>query len=168
MARAARVRGVCGILRAAYGMPRFGNPTDPLDDLIYVIVSTRTTMAVAQRISGQLKAAFAIWDDALRPPVSRLRRILKPSGLSVKKSRQIVTALRRIKTRFGRCDLRPLSTQSDGQIEKFLVSLPGVSEKVAKCVMMYVMHRRVLPVDVHVYRVWEVFYCGPTFFRAIV
>lgn len=34
-----------------------------------------------------------------------------------------------------------------------LVSLPGVSKKVAKCVLMYSLGRSVLPVDVRVHRV---------------
>jgi len=33
-----------------------------------------------------------------------------------------------------------------------LISLPGVGRKIAKCVLMYALHRRVLPVDVHVHR----------------
>lgn len=41
---------------------------------------------------------------------------------------------------------------SDTDAEAFLVALPGVSRKVAKCVMMYSLDRRVLPVDVHVHR----------------
>ena len=34
-----------------------------------------------------------------------------------------------------------------------LITLPGVSDKVAKCVMMYTMGKQVLPVDAHVHRV---------------
>src|SRR5262249_43991044 len=35
----------------------------------------------------------------------------------------------------------------------YLAELPGVSDKVAKCVMMYTLGFDVLPVDVHVFRV---------------
>ena len=152
-ARVSRIRAVCGILRKTYGLPRFGNPSDPLDDLIYVMISTRTTMAVTETVFSRLKKGFRSWDDVLRLPISRLRRILKPAGLSVRKSAQIRATLRTIKGRFGLCDLRPLSMEADAAVEEFLVSLPGVSQKVAKCVMMYAMQRQVLPVDVHVYRV---------------
>ncbi len=43
-----------------------------------------------------------------------------------------------------------MSVEETGEL---LVSLPGVSEKVAKCIMMYTLNHRVLPVDVHVHRV---------------
>ena len=35
----------------------------------------------------------------------------------------------------------------------YLTKLPGVSTKVAYCVMMYTMDRQVLPVNVHVHRI---------------
>ena len=58
-----------------------------------------------------------------------------------------------IKSDLGRCDLTALKGEPEEVVEKYLTSLPGVSEKVAKCVMMYTMSARVLPVDVHVHRV---------------
>src|SRR5437868_511978 len=84
--RIARVKDVCSILRASYGMPQFGNPTDPLDDLIYVIVSTRTSLEVAQRVFTALKTEYRVWDEVLATRRSKLRRILRPAGLSEKKS----------------------------------------------------------------------------------
>jgi hypothetical protein len=33
---------VCRALSRVYGSPRHGNPRNPLDDLIYIVLSTRT------------------------------------------------------------------------------------------------------------------------------
>jgi endonuclease III len=151
--RASTVLSVCKMLQKTYGSPRFGNPLDPLDDLIYIIVSTRTSLRVAGRTFREIKATYRTWDDLLKSPGQRFRKLLKPAGLSGKKSLQIRGALRMIAARFGRCELRFRSDDSSDIVEQFLVSLPGVSEKVAKCVMLYTMRRRVLPVDVHVHRV---------------
>lgn len=57
-----------------------------------------------------------------------------------------------LRQEFGRATLAPLRTMTDGEAEAFLVSLPGVGAKVAKCVLMYSLEREVLPVDVHVHR----------------
>jgi endonuclease III len=151
--RLLEVRTVCRILRRKYGLPTFGNPSDPLDDLIYVLISTRTSLEVAARTFGELRQAFPTWDEILRSTQSRLRRVLKPAGLSEKKSWQIRSALTEIRRAFGRCELNTLSTKDDAEVHAFLIRLPGVSDKVAKCVMMYAMGRSVLPVDVHVHRV---------------
>jgi len=147
------VRNVCRRLKKAYGTPRLGNPTDPLDDLVSIILSNKTGPRVARRTYKELRKRFRSWEAFLEAPISEARSVLKPAGLSAVKSRQLRGALRSIKNHFGSCDLRPLRRKPPEDAEDFLVSLPGVSEKVAKCVIMYTMNAKVLPVDVHVHRV---------------
>jgi len=147
------VRHVCKILTRTYGTPRFGNPSDPLDDLIYIILSNKTTPRMARRTYRLLKKRFGKWDQILAVPISVLRSVLRPAGLSAVKSLHIRGALRSIKERFGSCDLRPLKLLTAQAAQDYLVELPGVSEKVAKCVMMYTLHLGVLPVDTHVHRI---------------
>jgi endonuclease III len=147
------VRGVCKALRQNYGTLRLGNPSDPLEDLLYIILSNKTAPHTARNTYARLRKRFPHWEGILKEPAVKLRRLLKPAGLSIVKSGQIRAALRAIKRRFGRCDLTPLKHWQPGEAENFLVGLPGVSKKVAKCVMMYTLSMRVLPVDSHVHRV---------------
>lgn len=152
--RARTVRLVCETLEKEYGKPRFGNPQEPVDDLIYVILSNRTSPVVAQRVYASLKGRFVTWDRLLTSSsVSELAKSLQPAGLAVVKSRQIWGALEKIRTDFGSCDIGHLRDQPAEAVENYLVSLPGVSLKVAKCVMMYTLDAEVLPVDSHVHRV---------------
>jgi endonuclease III len=151
--RVREVASVCTALSNAYGTPRFGNPTDPLDDLIFIILSNKTGPAAARKTYRDLRRRFPRWDNILSAPLSTLESILKPAGLSAVKSRQIRAALYRIKKEFGRCNLNALKRTSADDAEDFLVGLPGASEKVAKCVMMYTLHLGVLPVDTHVHRI---------------
>lgn len=147
------VENVCEILKGSYGTPRLGNPSDPLDDLVFIILSNKTGPKTASRTFRALRERFRQWEDLLAVPISEVRRLLKPAGLSAVKSRQLRAAIRSIRDRFGRCDLNALRGKPDKEIEAFLVTMPGVSEKVAKCVMMYTLNAKVLPVDVHVHRV---------------
>lgn len=151
--RALTVRAVCKAFEDAYGLPRFGNPADPLDDLIYIILSNKTSGAMSASIYHQLKAKAPTWEHVVAHGPRWLERVIRQGGLSHVKSRQIIGALRRIRSEFGRCDLRPLRGQPPDSIEAFLTALPGVSEKVAKCVMLYALDCEVLPVDTHVYRI---------------
>lgn len=148
-----KVRQVCSRLRQTYGFPRHGNPSNSLEDLLYLILSNRTAPNVAQSTYDTLKGAFRSWDDLLRAPIHQVRKILSPAGLSRKRTLQIRGLLRAIRNRFGRCDLTALRGLDNSEAERFLSSLPGVSLKVAKCVMMYTLRRQVLPVDVHVHRI---------------
>lgn len=147
------VRNVCRTLTYVYGTPRFGNPVDPLDDLIFIILSNKTNSATACRTYQHLRTRFPRWDGILRAPISALRSILRPSGLSTVKSRQIRAMLRQIKKDFRACNLDALQRVSSSVAENYLISLKGVSEKVAKCVMMYTLAMPVLPVDTHVHRI---------------
>jgi endonuclease III len=145
---------VCEILKEEYGKPRFGNPDDPLDDLIYVILSNRTAPGVARRIYEDLKGRFDTWDELLTSSsVFEIIEFLKFAGLAAVKSQQIWAALEKIRWDFGSCDLSQLHDLPQEKAEEYLTSLPGVSLKVAKCVMMYTLNSEVLPVDSHVHRV---------------
>jgi len=144
---------VCKQLRGAYGAPRLGNPKDPLDDLVYVVVSNKTSAQMARLTYRRLKARFESWDEVLATGSKVLRPILKPAGLSEVKAKQLRAAFKKIREDFGKCDLRALRQRSEGDVHEYLVGLPGVSDKVAKCVMMYTMGASVLPVDAHVHRI---------------
>ena len=151
--RSRLVTKVCRRFDADFGKRRLGNPRDPVDDLVFIIVSNKTAPIVATRTFAKLKQSYGSWDDLCNSSVGRLRSILKPAGLSKVKSVQLRTALQTIKKDFGTCDLRSLRRQPLDTVHKYLTSLPGVSDKVAKCVMMYTMSASVLPVDVHVHRI---------------
>ena len=151
--RLGTVERVCETLEGIYNCQRLGNPERAIDDLIYIIVSNRTSPTITQRVYDGLQKRYASWDAILNEPIIELQTILAPAGLSIKKSSQIVGALQKIKEDFGRCDLSLLEGKPEAEMHSYLTSLPGVSDKVAKCVMMYTLGVQVLPVDSHVYRV---------------
>lgn len=148
-----RIYSVCGALARTYRNPRHGNPSIPLDDLIYIILSTRTRDSSFAKRFRTLKKSFTSWNRISLNDRSRLKRILIPGGLGKLKTEQIIDIIEELRRRFGSATLAPLSRMSNGQAEAFLTSLPGVGPKIAKCVLMYTFDRQVLPVDVHVHRV---------------
>lgn len=147
------VEGVCRALEAKYGRPRLGNPRNPVDDLVYIILSNKTMPATASKVYRELRSRFITWTDFLRVPARTIRGILRPAGLSVVKTSQLRRSLRKIRRDFGGLDLAVLRSWSTSEAEEYLLSLPGVSKKVAKCVIMYTMRGHVLPVDAHVHRI---------------
>lgn len=147
------VMEVCSMLRERYGISRLGNPEDPLEDLVYIILSNKTSPATAQLVYSQLKEVFHDWDAVVTQPKAVLYSTLRPAGLAAIKSEQIRGTLMRVREERGVYDIGHLRGKSDEETESFLTSLPGVSEKVAKCVQMYTLGSEVLPVDAHVHRV---------------
>jgi hypothetical protein len=53
--RAQVVRRVCEALTGTYGLPRFGNPANPIDDLVYIVLSNRTSPDMARAVYARLK-----------------------------------------------------------------------------------------------------------------
>lgn len=140
-------------LQEAHGSPRHGNKDDPLDELVYIILSNRTRQESAQAGFDALVEAFGSWAAMAEADTSDIIGAIRHLGLARVKGTQLLEILARLKADFGDVSLSDLSSWSSAEAEAYLVSLPGVSKKVAKCVLMYSMGRSVLPVDVHVHRV---------------
>ena len=78
--RSRTVAAVCDALEDAYGRPRLENPDDPLDDLIYIILSNKASMLVARKLFGAIKDQFHQWDAVLESPPSVLTALSGPAG----------------------------------------------------------------------------------------
>lgn len=149
------MRRIAGILEDAYGSPDHGNKSDPLDELVYIVLSQMTTAPSFARVYDRLKEEVPNWDLLLSMPVRRLKRLIGDAGLSNQKAPRIRAIVRRAVSDFGSADLSDLARLPDDRVLSYLTSLPGVGIKTAKCVMMYSLGRRVLPVDTHVARVTQ-------------
>src|SRR5688500_13211727 len=55
------VANVCASLARRYGAPRHGNPTDPVDDLVFIILSNKTSPASAVAAFDALRTRFGSW-----------------------------------------------------------------------------------------------------------
>lgn len=148
-----RIVRCCGLLTRRYANPRHGNKRNPLDELVYIMLSTRTSESVFRGIYRNLRKAFPSWNEIDGRRIGELHRVLGPGGLSALKAYQLLGIFSALRREFGRATLSPLKAMRNDKAEQFLTSLPGVGKKVAKCVLMYSLGRHVLPVDVHTHRV---------------
>ena len=112
-----------------YGGPRHGNPRNALDDLIYIILSTRTRDASFTNTFRTLKKSFPNWGGIVPKQRSRLELILSPGGLGKLKALQIVGIILELKKHFGSATLSPLAKMADNEAEVFLTSLPGALDR---------------------------------------
>lgn len=150
-------RRVRTALASRYGEPSrsrlpLGNKRDPLDELIYILLTVQTQYGV-DGVWDALKSRFPTWGHVLRAREESLRRVIEPLGLSQQRARRIRIVLRAVRDEMGTLSLRRLRRMETADAEAFLTSLPGVGLKVARCVLMYSCGHDVLPVDAHVFRV---------------
>jgi endonuclease III len=93
------------------------------------------------------------WDDVRKASEAKIADTIKYGGLQNKKAHYIKGALEKIKADFGELSLDPLDEYSDNKALRYLESLPGISVKSARCILMYSLGRKLFPVDTHVWRV---------------
>src|SRR5262249_32295623 len=129
-----RARHVVRVLEKRYGSPRLNNKDDPLDELVFILLSQMTTGPSYERVFDRLKKALQTWDRLLSTDVSEVKALIADAGLSSQKAPRLVTIARRLQEDFGAVTLAPLIDQADDAAEQYLTSLPGVGVKTAKCV----------------------------------
>lgn len=147
------LREIAHRLEGAYGRPRHHNPPDPLDDLIFIVLSRMTQEVKYVRTYRALRERMPTWNLVCESPPDELELILQDAGLSRTKTGHIRAILAEIQAREGELDLSRLHALPDDAVERYLTSLPGVARKTARCVMLYALGRNVLPVDAHVWRI---------------
>jgi endonuclease-3 len=149
----ARAAAICRALDAAYARPDLGNFADPVDELVYILLSTMTTEANYQRSYAALRAALPTWDAVLAAPVGQIEAAIAGGGLAPTKARLIQELLGRLRRDWGGFDLSFMRAWAVADLRGYLTTLPGIGYKAATCVVAYSFGRDVCPVDTHTYRV---------------
>jgi endonuclease-3 len=149
----AHVPQVCRALIRAYSPTRLGNKLNPLDEFLYILLSLRTNEVGLTKAYRAFKRRFPRWHSVDTASVSQIEDAIRPGGLARQKAAYILNAIRLIKSRFGEVSLDRLKGLPQNEIEEFLLSLPGVGKKSARCIMMYSLGLDVLPADTHVMRI---------------
>ena len=151
------------LLELAYRSADLGNLDDPLDEAIYILLSLQTREAVYRRVFQHLKARYSSWVEVLDAPDEELVRILRPGGFQNRRAktlRRFIQAVAEENSRRGSqagkpLDLDFLHEMGNKEALAFLVGLPGVGPKTARCIMAYSLGRQSFAVDTHVHRVLE-------------
>lgn len=126
---------------------------DPVEELVYTVLSQNTSDVNSHRAFAALRERFPTWEALARARPSQVAAAIRPGGLSNIKAPRILSILRTIRERNGSIDLDWMHDASDREVSDYLLSLPGVGPKTAACVLAFSLGRPALPVDTHVHRV---------------
>jgi len=148
-----KVEAIAEALKKEYKDFTHHNKSNPLDELLFIICSIKRSEKVYTSSFKALKKAFPSHKALLAAPVEKISGLLASSGLQNQKALMIKQTITAITDRFGRPTLAHLKKMSDAECEDFLLGLHGVGRKVAHCVMMYALGRKVFPVDSNCWRI---------------
>ncbi|MGE5572999.1 MAG: endonuclease III domain-containing protein [Bacteroidota bacterium] len=121
--------------------------------MLYILLSTRTRGVTFSIVYDELRMAFPENELLAKASEAELATVLRRGGLANRKASQLRRILDGILEAGHGADLWWLDSLGDEDAEAFLTSLPGVGIKIARCIMMYSLHRKVFPVDTHVRRI---------------
>lgn len=142
-------------LAATYPETDLGNPSDPLDDLLYIVLSGQTSEPLYQNTFQALKAVYPKWRGLAQATTREIEKAIAGGGLASQKASYIKTIMESIEAAHGKPSLNHLRDLPTEQAEQYLAGLPGVGVKTARCVVMYTLNREVFPADVNCLRVME-------------
>jgi endonuclease III len=148
-----RAAAICRLLDVAYGQPDLGNHADPVDELVYILLSTMTTEANYQRSYAALRTALPTWEGVESAPGEMVEAAIAVGGLAPTKARLIQALLAQLRRDWGGLDLTFMRAWAVSDLRRYLTTLPGIGYKAATCVVGYSFGRDVCPVDTHTYRV---------------
>lgn len=144
---------IAELLKNTYGDFGHYNRKNPLDELLFIICSVRTSEKNYQNTYKLLRKEFPSFSMLAEASAEYIAKPLATGGLQNQKSIAVKKIISAIVDKFGKPTLAPLKQLSDEDCEKFLTSLPGVGKKVARCIMIYSLNRKVFPVDTHCWRI---------------
>jgi len=147
------IERVIELLEHEYSPSQWHSDRDPVDVLIGTILSQNTSDANSGRAFASLKASFDSWESVAIAPAEHIAQVIKSGGLSQIKAVRIKQALGQIEKEQGRISLDSLKSMNMAEAEDYLIRLPGVGLKTARCVLLFSLGKPSLPVDTHVFRV---------------
>jgi len=147
------VKEITKTLVREFGRPRLGNKRNPFNELLYILLSSKTPPDRYQEVYRTLRCAYKLAEDFADANSEDVAKVISHGGLQNRKAQAIVSIAQRLKREFGRVTLAPLAKMENDEAEAFLISLPEVSKKTARCVLMYALDRDVFPVDSHCFRI---------------
>lgn len=147
------IEEVIELLEQEYGPTEWHVDRDPVDVLIGTILSQNTSDVNSGRAFASLKASLHSWEAVASAPVEYIAQAIKRGGLSRIKAIRIKQILEQIENEQGRISLDYLKSKSVAEAEEYLMRLPGVGHKTARCVLLFSLGKPSLPIDTHIFRV---------------
>jgi len=152
------------LLEATYRSADLGNIADDvLAETIYILLTLQTQELVYQRVLGALRERFPTWIEAMKAAIEDLECVLRTGGLQHQRAVKLQELLWAVyadnidrgvgPAAGGDLTLEYLRDLDAEAAERFLLSLPGIGVKSARCIESYALGLDRFAVDTHIQRI---------------
>jgi endonuclease-3 related protein len=151
-----KLKQVRRILRGHYNPENHFNKAKVFDEILFIFFSWRTPIRKAEEIFQDICSSYPNKNDLFELPEDTWFQFLHSGGKARDKARTIVKLLMQLKQDFNSIEeIENLANWHDENIKSYLISLPGIKEKSAYCIMLYAMKKAFFPADAHCLRICQ-------------
>lgn len=149
-----RLEDVQERLLAHYGPPQPRDLWDPLTQMIYSMLSSRTKTEASHAVLKALRERFGTWENLRDAAIPEIEDTIRPATFPERKAVQLKAALVSITERCGSLDLGFLARSRTEKIRAWLEAFDGVGVKTSAAVVNFsTLRRRAMCVDSHHLRI---------------
>ena len=146
------------LLLGYYGQPAPREPWDPLTQLIYSLLASRTKTPVSHQVMRDLEKAFHAgpgnWDPVREASVNEIEHAIASITFPEQKAPRLKALLQQITARVGSLTLDFLAKYRTDKIRSWLEQFEGVGSQVSAAVVNFsTLRRRALVIDANHLRV---------------
>ncbi|WP_051978173.1 endonuclease III domain-containing protein [Edaphobacter aggregans] len=151
-----RLPHVHRLLLGHFGEPKRREPWDPLSQMIYSLLASRTKTELTYAIVRNLRHRFGTWENLRDAPLGEIEEAIRDITFPEQKALYLKAALEQITERYGSLTLDFLARYRTDKTRAWLEQLPGVGRQVSAAIVNFSsLRRRAIPVDAHHLRVTQ-------------
>jgi endonuclease-3 len=144
------------LLLGHFGEPKAREPWDPLSQLIYSLLSSRTKTELTYAVVRHLRARFGTWENLRDAPIREIEDAIRDITFPEQKALHLKASLEQITERYGSLTLDFLTRYRTDKVRAWLEQLPGVGRQVSAAVVNFsTLRRKAISVDAHHLRVTQ-------------
>ncbi|HYT93092.1 MAG TPA: DNA (cytosine-5-)-methyltransferase [Gemmataceae bacterium] len=158
------IERVAELLEVTYRSADLGNIIDDvLAETVYILLTLQTQELVYQRVLSAVLERFPTWLEVMRAPLEDLEDVLRTGGFQHQRAVKLQNLLQVVyadnvdrgvgPASGGDLTLEYLRDLNASAAEGFLLSLPGIGVKSARCVQSYALQLDRFAVDTHIQRI---------------
>jgi endonuclease-3 len=126
---------------------------EPIQELVFTILSQHTSDTNSERAFRGLMARFGTLEEVARADVAEIEQAITSGGLARVKAPRIKAVLNRVLELNGSLDLSFLREMPLNEAKAWLRQLPGIGPKSAGIILSFALGMPAMAIDTHIYRV---------------
>jgi endonuclease-3 len=136
-----------------YGTPRWKGPENPLESMIWTVLSQNTNDVNSARAYNDLRKSFPRLKMMLDAPTRAIARAIRVGGLANGKSRTIKRLLKFATKTYARLSIDAICRMTADEAVATFCKIKGIGLKTVLVTLLFACGRDVFPVDTHIHRI---------------